>query len=131
MTVFGFGTTGNLPAVLEELRPSGGDILQHRLGSGAWAHVRYADWRQQQQALAKNGKVVHGLMLGVLEGIHPTSDCLDATASRQAQHPNVAIPLRVQQRHPGPSLRASAAIGTGELGKADWWTRLCEYVFGW
>lgn len=57
VTAFGFHGTAMLPAILEEMRPSGGEIRQHRLGSGPWVHLRYADWRQQQQALAKNGKV--------------------------------------------------------------------------
>ena len=96
-------------------------------------HVRYADWRQQQQALAKNGKVVHGMMLGVVEGLHPSADGLDAASASTAGGgvPGGAIPLRVQQpRHVGPALRPPP-IAIADLGKASWWTRLCEYVFGW
>ena len=126
------------PELLEELRPTGGEIRQHRLGSGPWVHVRFTDHWQQQQALAKNGKVVHGMMIGVLAGIHPTSDSLDASGSNLS---SVAagggglavssIPLRLQQhRHLGPSLKAPP-VSAFELGKAGWWTRLCEHVFGW
>lgn len=141
VTAFGFSGTAMVPHVLEELRPSGGEIREHRLGSGLWVHVRYADWRQQQQALAKNGKVMHGMMLGVIAGVHPSTDSLDASASAFASAGSTAtvggglamssIPLRVQQhRHLGPSLRAPA-IAAADVGKAGWWTRLCEYVFGW
>ena len=133
VTAFGFHGTSMLPLVLEELRPSGGEIRQHTLGSGQWVHVRYADWRQQQQALAKNGKVVHGMMLGVVEGLHPSADGLDAASASTAGGgvPGGAIPLRVQQpRHVGPALRPPP-IAIADLGKASWWTRLCEYVFGW
>ena len=59
VTAFGFGGAAMLPIVLDELRPAGGEVRQHRLGAGPWVHIRYADTRQQQQALAKNGKVCH------------------------------------------------------------------------
>lgn len=58
VTAFGFNQSAQLVAtVLDELRPSGGEVLQHRIGAGPWVHVQYVDWQQQQQALAKNGKV--------------------------------------------------------------------------
>ena len=25
----------------------------------------------------------------------------------------------------------SGSLSAADLGKASWWTRLCEYVFGW
>jgi hypothetical protein len=128
VTAFGYQSVGVLGAVLDELRPSSGDILQHRLGAGPWVHVRFADSYQQQQALAKNGKVLHGAMIGVLEGIHPASaDLLPATSI-----PGAGMPLRLQQSRPGgPGLRAPATTGRTELAKAGWWTRLCEFIFGW
>ena len=128
MTAFGYGGSSMLPAVLEELRPSGGEIVQHKLGNGPWVHVRFSDWRQQQQALAKNGKVVHGFMLGVIEGVHPSAP---AAGLDKHQTTVAAIPLRLQQhRHVAPSLRAPT-LGSTALVKAGWWTLLCEYVFGW
>ena len=98
VTAFGYHSTAMLASVLEELRPSGGELLAHRTGAGPWVHVRYADWRQQQQALAKNGKVLHGSMLGVIAGIHPPAD----TAAGMAAPPSLAhaIPLRLQQQRP-------------------------------
>jgi hypothetical protein len=65
-------------------------------------------------------------MLGVIAGIHPTADSLDA-----APTPAPAGPLRLHQhRHVGPSLRAPP-VATSDLTKASWWTRLLELVFGW
>ena len=57
VTVFGYQSNAMLGAVLDELRPSGGELVQHRMGVGMWVHLQFRDWRQQQQALAKNGKV--------------------------------------------------------------------------
>ena len=130
VTAFGFPSAAMLPAVLEELRPSSGEIRQHRIGSsGLWVHVRYADAWQLQQALAKNGKLVGGFLLGVIDGIQPSSD-----ASHSRAHdalPGSGLPLKLQQhRHVGPALRAPP-IAAADLGKAGWWTKLCEYVFGW
>ena len=59
VTVFGYHTPAMVPQVLQELRPSSGTIAQHRAGVGAWLHVRYTEWHQQQEALAKNGRVRH------------------------------------------------------------------------
>lgn len=128
VTAFGYPTTAMLAAVLEELRPPGGALVQHRLGVGPWVHLQYSDWRQQQQALTKNGKVVQGVMIGVIAGIVPSSDILDLP-SAPAGVGN--LPLRVQhQRIGGPVLRA-AAVGHRDLATTGWWTKWCEYAFGW
>ena len=119
VTAFGYPTTAMLAAVLEELRPPGGALVQHRLGVGPWVHLQYSDWRQQQQALTKNGKVVQGVMIGVIAGIVPSSDILDLP-SAPAGVGN--LPLRVQhQRIGGPVLRA-AAVGHRDLATTGWWT---------
>lgn len=140
VTAFGYHSTAMLGALLDELRPSGGEVVQHRLGSGPWVHVRFADARSQQQALAKNGLILHGSMIGVVEGIHPAASAAamadGAAAGRSSLEPSssaaaTGIPLRIQQtRTVGPILRAPP-VARRELGKAGWWTRLCEYVFGW
>jgi hypothetical protein len=134
VTAFGFHSASMIGAVLDELRPSGGEIVQHSQGDGAWVHVRYADVYQLQQALAKNGKVVHGFMMGVVEGIHPSGGLTGGGGGLGlgAIGPGAAIPLRLQQARPGvgPALRAPP-LARAEHGKAGWWTRICEYVFGW
>jgi hypothetical protein len=56
VTVFGYHTPSMIPQVLQEMRPSSG-VLHHTRGVGAWLHVRYSEWHQQQEALAKNGRV--------------------------------------------------------------------------
>ena len=143
-TAFGYPSSAMLGSVLDELRPSGGgDIVQHCLGEGPWLHVRYADYYQMQQALGKNGKVIHGFMLGVIEGIQPSHGTglglgsASGTAGRGgeglgAPAHGAGLPLRLQQARPGvgPSLRAPP-LARAELGKAGWWTRVCEFVFGW
>ena len=69
------------------------------------------------------------MMLGVIAGIHPSTDGLDMGAG--ALNSSAAIPLRLEQhRHVGPSLRAPPIAPTA-LAKAGWWTRLCELIFGW
>lgn len=57
VTAFGFHNVAMVPAVLQELRPSGGDFMQHRLGTGTWLHVQMCDRTDQMEALAKNGRV--------------------------------------------------------------------------
>ena len=57
VTAFGFHGAAMLPVVLQELRPSGGDFMQHRLGSGSWIHVQLRSQADQMEALAKNGRV--------------------------------------------------------------------------
>ena len=59
VTVFGYHTPAMIPQVLQEMRPSSG-VLHHTRGVGAWLHVRYSLWHQQQEALAKNGRVCAG-----------------------------------------------------------------------
>ncbi|KAL1522155.1 hypothetical protein AB1Y20_021794, partial [Prymnesium parvum] len=77
ITAFGFHTAAMVPAVLHELRPSGGDFVQHRLGAGTWIHVQLRSRTDQMEALAKNGRVLNGFMLGVVEGIVPSSQTLN------------------------------------------------------
>ena len=57
VTAFGYHAAAMIPQVLQELRPSNGEIAQHQPGAGAWLHVRFQEWRQMQEALAKNGRV--------------------------------------------------------------------------
>ena len=71
MTAFGYHTAAMVPQVLLELKPSNGEIAQHQPGVGAWVHVRFGEWRQMHEALAKNGRVLQGCMLGVIEGVVP------------------------------------------------------------
>ncbi|KAL3931910.1 MAG: hypothetical protein SGPRY_000928, partial [Prymnesium sp.] len=58
VTAFGFHSAAMVPAVLLELRPSGGDIMQHRLGAGTWMHVQLRSRTDQMEAIAKNGRVI-------------------------------------------------------------------------
>ena len=108
--------------------------MQHKLGNGPWVHVRFADARAQQQALGKNGAVLQGSMIGVIEGIHPASSASalgDASERRSSLEPAPAagIPLRIQQaRTVGPSLPRH--LSRDELGKAGWWTRLAGTCSG-
>ena len=86
-----------------------------------------------QEALAKNGRVVHGFMLGVIEGVVPSSSALSLPA---APPTTTSIPLRMQHtrgaeyyvggaRADGPSRPKKESITAGVLNKA------CEYIFGW
>lgn len=130
VTVFGYHTNAMLSAVLDEVRPSGGEIVQHRLGVGPWVHVQFRECRQQQQALSKNGKVLNGVMLGVIEGVVPSEDVLSLPSSSVA---GTGMPLKLQLPRAGgptPTLRAPTAP-IRDLGRAGWWTRLSEYIFGW
>ena len=65
--------------MLLELKPSNGEIAQHQPGVGAWVHVRFGEWRQMQEALAKNGRVLQGYMPGVIEGVVPSRSALTLT----------------------------------------------------
>jgi hypothetical protein len=127
VTAFGYQNSAMLASVLEELRPSGGEFMQHRLGVGPWVHVQYRNRRQQQQALARNGKVLHGVMLGVIEGVVPSTEVLHLPAAAASS----SLPLKLQHQRPlGTSVRGPA-IAQRDLFRATWWTRACEYLFGW
>jgi len=129
VTVFGYSSNAMLSAVLDEVRPSGSEIIQHRLGVGPWVHVQFREWREQQQALAKNGKVLGGVMLGVIEGIVPSDDVLRLPAGVGGG--GVSLKLQLPRTTaPTTTLRAPTAP-VRDHGRAGWWTRLCEYVFGW
>ena len=73
-------------------------------------------------------KVVQGSMLGVVEGIMPSSEVLDLPASSVG----MGLPLRLQHRPTavGPTLRAPP-VKPRDVGRAGWFTRLCEHLFGW
>jgi len=128
VTIFGYHSKATLAAFLDEVRPPGGELMQHRLGVGPWAHVQFREWRQQQQALAKSGKVMHGVMLGVIEGVAPSDDALSMPAATAG----TGLPLKLHlPRAAAPTPTLQTRPSTRDLGRAGWWTRLCEYVFGW
>jgi len=143
-TVFGFSPE-NLSAVLHELQPSASAVLAHRQGGGNWMHVRYASALDLDEALAKNGRVVHGSMVGVLAGVQPREGRTgDAAATRRAGKPTNQtvwfVPpapamdpsrdaVRPLAKQPGPGVRADeVASATGIRGVV---MRATEYLFGW
>ena len=127
ITVFGYHTNALLPAVLDEMRPSGGEIVQHRLGAGPWMHVQFRERWQQQRAIAKNGTVLRGVMLGVIEGVVPSDDALALPSSVVK---GTGMPLKVQLPRAVPGAKVPGAP-MRDHGRAGWWTRTCEVVFGW
>lgn len=168
VTAFGYHTAAMIAQVLQELRPSNGEIAQHQPGAGAWLHVRFQEWRQMQEALAKNGRVrvasanlseqperhhappmtlpsrratplqvVQGFMLGVIEGVVPSSSAL----SLPSVPPMItSIPLRLQHTRGAEYHVGSARIGdpAGKRAGAarenvvsSVFNKTCEYVFGW
>ena len=142
VTAFGFHGSAMLPVVLQELRPSGGDLMQHRMGSGSWIHVQLRSHTDQLEALAKNGRVVHGFMLGVLEGIVPKASSLDAegiipkATSLDFNHPlpQRTVPLRLQNSRGAEfSIRPKmpSSIARRESSVLSFLNKACEFIFGW
>lgn len=133
VTAFGYAKLDALPAVLDELRPPGGDFQRRALGVGQWVHVCFGAKHEQQQALAKNGRIVHGMMLGVIEGVVPAGS-ESVVGKHNGAKPRA--PLRLQQprgaAHKENLLRQKlhppAASETGLLASFN---GLCEYAFGW
>ena len=156
VTVFGYHTPAMVPQVLQELRPSSGTIAQHRAGVGAWLHVRYTEWHQQQEALAKNGRVrhrasapthhqpaarsrpcsvpaqvLHGCMLGVIAGIVPASSATSEMPDNPMIHLRLQHPRGANYTVGAAALRPRAAVSRhdGEVSKL--WGKLMELSFGW
>ena len=130
ITVFGYHTNTMLPAVLDEMRPSGGEIVQHLLGAGPWMHVQFRERWQQQRAIAKNGTVLRGVMLGVIEGVVPSDDGIRVLNLPSSVVPGTGMPLKVQLPRAVPGAKAPGAP-MRDHGRAGWWTRTCEVLFGW
>lgn len=134
VTAFGFHGAAMVPAVLQELRPSGGDFMQHQLGAGSWMHVQLRTRTDQMETLAKNGRVLHGCMLGVVEGkVGPSSQSLDLNVPTAPS----AVPLKLNPSRGAEYTvlsKASTGIARRDTGGSDLnrlFTKLCEYVFGW
>jgi len=132
VTVFGYLSSAMLSQVLEELRPSNGAVQQHSLGVGPWVHIRYSERGEALQAIAKNGRVFHGCMLGVIDGIVPAGSVCPHRVP-QAQ----SLPLRLHHTRGDSYLVASAAMrskphhATGIEKVLAMWNAVCEYVLGW
>jgi len=92
--------------------------------------VCFGTKREQQQALAKNGRIVHGVMVGVIEGILPAGS--EGVLGDDAnQTPHAALRLqhdRGAQYTVRPKLDASAKADTGLVALSN---ALLEYAFGW
>jgi len=150
VTAFGF-PPDLLAAVLHELQPSASAILAHKQGGGNWMHVRLSCALEQEEALAKNGRIVHGSMIGVLKGILPRGSSADsghlATSrtkqtvwfmppapdldSRAKAAPSLAVgPGAQASSGSGPVARLDIHPYTGS-GLAGMLTRATEYFFGW
>mmetsp|Transcript_12707 Transcript_12707/g.37238 ORF Transcript_12707/g.37238 Transcript_12707/m.37238 type:complete len:226 (+) Transcript_12707:396-1073(+) len=132
VTAFGFHGAAMVPAVLQELRPSGGDFVQHRLGAGTWMHVQLRSRTDQMETLAKNGRVLHGFMLGVVEGIVPSAHSFDLNAPPPPY--TSAVPLKLHHSRGAEYTvlsKASSGISRRDTGSAGILTKLCEYIFGW
>jgi len=80
VTVFGFAPE-SFPQLLRALQPSSSAALAHAQGGGNWAHLRLGSELEVEEALAKNGRLVCGNMIGILRGILPTPADADAAAA--------------------------------------------------
>mmetsp|Transcript_814 Transcript_814/g.2222 ORF Transcript_814/g.2222 Transcript_814/m.2222 type:complete len:380 (-) Transcript_814:331-1470(-) len=141
VTVFGFAPE-SFPQLLRALQPSSSAALAHAQGGGNWAHLRLGSELEVEEALAKNGRLVCGNMIGILRGILPTPADADAAAAlHQSAKQTVwlaaaapAIDARAQVRQP---LGGSGVVGGGALqpiaqpGLGALLLRLTEYILGW
>jgi len=128
VTAFGYHTMDMLPAVLEELQPSGGAIQRHVLGLGLWVHVCFGAKHEQLQALAKNGCVMHGLMLGVIEGIVPAG----SAGNLQRPHATFSSIALKHNRGAGYTVRSRLQAAPSQAaGLSALFNSVCEYAFGW
>lgn len=131
VTVFGFsgGSAGMLTTVLAWLRPSSrGAPLHHSPGVGPWIHVRFESWQDQREALARNGSVLHGCMLGVVEGVVPRGSMPKHTPTTQFV-PIGLTSSRAASYTPRGALGRTSASGAGVPRGGMLWT-LSEYLFG-
>jgi len=137
VTAFGYSSAAMITQVLEELRPSSGARLRHTLGLGLWLHVCYAERHHLEEALSKNGRVLSGCMLGVIEGIVPAGSLDESRGGHLASGMGKSLPLRFQASHGDSYALQSAALQRsgrrslpeGTVSKA--FNSLCEMVLGW
>ena len=69
ITVFGF-QPGNASLILSEFQEYGTIIGHRSLPSKNWIDIQYEDPVVAEQVLAKNGKMLHGTMIGVIPTPH-------------------------------------------------------------
>lgn len=161
ITVLGFHAEA-LAAVLSEMQPSTGAMLEHIQAGPNWAHVRcvalharrlwppspgtshrarhtsapasFATRFDKEEALTKNGRIVGGLMIGMLTGRHPSptvgADLGQKGSTSWVLPAKPAMPEAFSQaRNAGRTIPQAPNQRPGRI--ASLWTRISEYILGW